>query len=411
MARTVAPPAEQDSKQKVAFVTGATGFVALNLIDALLAKGWIVYALHRPGSSRARLFLDLPHYSEKKLLSVAGDLSYEEQDFIPLVPPETDVIYHIALMRGDPKNMHPGRKGTMANVGFVPECQEIVAKLNLHGLQNVIASAKKHSIRRVIFCSTWSSYGVLPEGTMVTESTPSTAKERTVRTGLLSSADWGPWKGRHQASYHYMKYRCEEVLTAAQQDGTINEAVIIQPCSIFGRYGDAAWSSIFFRLQKANGNLPGFPGSSSFCDVEDLADAFVAAATAGPGESEKYIIGGTNEKSITMQKIMAEMVGVPFSGKPLDPGYMRLISRWNEFLLPFKWLWFLRIQAAKIHTPTGVEKMCQDQGTESLAAIKVLGYRTRPLREMLQRNFDWLIASGKLVVDTPKEDSISKKTD
>lgn len=36
---------------RTAFVTGATGFVGVNLVKALKAVGWRVIALHRPTSN------------------------------------------------------------------------------------------------------------------------------------------------------------------------------------------------------------------------------------------------------------------------------------------------------------------------------------------------------------------------
>ena len=81
----------------------------------------------------------------------------------------------------------------------------------------------------------------------------------------------------------------------------------------------AGWCQIFGRLQHSNGSMPGLPGGSSFCDVQDLAAAFVAAATAGPGRGERYVVGGTNATSLEMQAIMAELVGVPAPSKPVRP--------------------------------------------------------------------------------------------
>ena len=39
----------------LAFVTGATGFLGLNLVERLAAQGWEIVALHRAGSDIARL--------------------------------------------------------------------------------------------------------------------------------------------------------------------------------------------------------------------------------------------------------------------------------------------------------------------------------------------------------------------
>ena len=40
---------------RTAFVTGATGFLGLNVVEALLAEGWRVTALHRARSNVSRL--------------------------------------------------------------------------------------------------------------------------------------------------------------------------------------------------------------------------------------------------------------------------------------------------------------------------------------------------------------------
>ena len=47
--------------------------------------------------------------------------------------------------------------------------------------------------------------------------------------------------------------------------------------------------------------MPGLPGASSFVDVQDLAEVFVAAADAGRSDGGRYIIGGTNASNIEMQ--------------------------------------------------------------------------------------------------------------
>jgi hypothetical protein len=39
-------------------------------------------------------------------------------------------------------------------------------------------------------------------------------------------------------------------------------------------------------LLESDGGMPGLPGSSSFVDVEDLAEIFVKAIDLGPGNGE-----------------------------------------------------------------------------------------------------------------------------
>ena len=81
MASTTTIP-DQD---KICFVTGATGFVALNLIDELLLQNWKVYGLHRPNSKRAELIKTLDNYNEDKFTFVQGNLTCSKDDFLKLV--------------------------------------------------------------------------------------------------------------------------------------------------------------------------------------------------------------------------------------------------------------------------------------------------------------------------------------
>jgi len=52
----------------LAFVTGSTGFIGLNLIDQLTAAGWDVVALHRQTS-------DLTYLQRFDVRRVVGDIS------------------------------------------------------------------------------------------------------------------------------------------------------------------------------------------------------------------------------------------------------------------------------------------------------------------------------------------------
>jgi nucleoside-diphosphate-sugar epimerase len=166
---------------QTAFVTGSTGFVALNLVDRLLADGWTVYALHRPGSSRAAFLTGLPNAGER-LIAVQGDLC--DSDFAALVPADVAVIFHVAHLPEDARKLHPGRAGITAP-GFTPEGAAEHRRVNQTAMRNVLAAAAR--VRRLVYCSSWSAYGVLPPGTAVDESTPSTALEPTVPTGLCGS--------------------------------------------------------------------------------------------------------------------------------------------------------------------------------------------------------------------------------
>eukprot|EP00854_Cymbomonas_tetramitiformis_P023402 gene23402-28330_t len=366
---------------RACFVTGATGFVALNLVDELLRRDWEVYALHRLGSKRADMLLGLPHAqpagtARGKLVLVEGDLGMSAEAFARLVPANTDVLYHICHV--DEPTVHPMRK--LAVPGFQPEGAEEHLRVNRDAMRNVVHAASTRGVRRVVYCSSWSAYGRQPAGTWVSETTES-------RAGDLVSGSAVP--------YFQCKHALEQQLCRAVDEGGVS-AVILQPCSVFGRYGEAGWSQIFGKLLQTNGSLPGLPGASSFVDVQDLAAAFVAAADVGPGTGEAYVVGGTNASNLEMQRKMAVLVGTPAPRKATPAMVLRFLAQWNECLLHIPWLRWLRVKPDAIGSPWLVAKITQDQCTQSTAACEALGHRPRPLEDILKRNFEWLVASGRL---------------
>ena len=69
----------------VAFVTGGTGFVGLNLIDQLLAESWEVVALHRPTAKSKNL-------REKDIQLVEGSVT-EPNSLTTIFPEKVASIF------------------------------------------------------------------------------------------------------------------------------------------------------------------------------------------------------------------------------------------------------------------------------------------------------------------------------
>jgi hypothetical protein len=54
------------------------------------------------------------------------------------------------------------------------------------------------------------------------------------------------------------------------------------------------------------------------------------------------------------------------------------------------------VKPSTIGSPWLVNKICQNQSTSSAAAVAALAYRPRPLSDTLERNYQWLLDTGRL---------------
>jgi nucleoside-diphosphate-sugar epimerase len=73
---------------RTAFVTGATGCVGLNLVEALLAQGWRVIALHRRDS-------DLKYLRRLPAERAVGDVT-DAHSVRRAMPQGVDAVFHVA---------------------------------------------------------------------------------------------------------------------------------------------------------------------------------------------------------------------------------------------------------------------------------------------------------------------------
>ena len=385
MASTTTIP-DQD---KICFVTGATGFVALNLIDELLLQNWKVYGLHRPQSKRAELIKTLDNYNEDKFTFVQGNLTCSKDDFLKLVPTDVKYIYHICHVRETYTN--PNRTAPTPP-GFSHEGAKDHIQLNLLAMKNILSICELLNVKRLIYCSSWSAYGILPAGTKVDENTVSVAdKPYDHKFCCCLGAKNIPWP------YGQAKLRCEEMIMEHCTKGLINGGAIISPCSVFGRFNNGGWGALFELMYRSKGKMPGLAGTSSFVDVQDLAKVFITAASAGDGKKcEKYIIGGTNETALRMQEIIGELVGYKAPEKSTPVKVIKFLAKLNEFFLNIPCLRCCRIKKKVIGSPLVVGKITQDQTAESLKAQEMLNYKPRPLKDILTRNYEWVVKEGML---------------
>ena len=326
---------------KTAFVTGATGFVGINLCKQLVDKNWTVHVLHRP-DSRLDDLAGLP------LVYSKGDIC-SEQSLRDGIPDQCDAVFHLAAST----NLW-SKKNTQQRL------------INVEGSRNVIAACKHKKVGRLIHTSSFAVWGFVTEP--FNESTP------------WSNA--GSW-----INYIKTKREAELLVKTACQTGEL-DAVILNPGNILGAYDRHNWSQIIQLIDRDK--LPGIPpASGSFADVKEVAKAHISAYEKGVG-GENYILGGVTADFLQLCSSVARQLGrkIPTSQTPAS--LVRLMGRVNQ------WKSYIRGTEPDM-TPEGAAIVSHNLIGDSTKAIHHLGYSEIALDAMLAETIEWMYSEDMLI--------------
>jgi nucleoside-diphosphate-sugar epimerase len=231
------------------FVTGATGFIGIQLVKRLVEKGYDVHALYR-SESKAGLI----RHPRVKLFK--GDIME-----IPSLEPAMEgchEVYHVAAFAGV----------------SVPD-PIMVYRYNVDGAMNVIETAGRQGVRRVVVTST---------------------------AGILGPSDGAPVDERSPAPssfftpYEESKYLLEKHLLG--RTGKVPDVVIVNPTRVYGPGYLSVSNSVTKMIKKyMEGSWRFIPGNGNslgnYVFVEDVVTGHILAMEKGkPGE--RYVLGGEN---------------------------------------------------------------------------------------------------------------------
>lgn len=318
-----------------AAVTGATGFLGINLINQLLELGWHVTALHRPASNLADL-------QDKGLEFVSVDFNDEKQ-LVEQLPEELDVLFHLA---GD------------TNLWSKQNARQYQA--NVEVSKNLAKAAAKKGVGRFVHTSSISAYGF--HASVIDENTPSTA---------LTSG----------VNYLKTKHLGEQAVKQVAQDTGLN-AVYLNPCAIMGPYDRNNWSQLFTMIQQET--LPGVPsGEGSYCHVREVAKAHIAAFEKGRA-GENYILAGTDCSFLEVVTKIGQLLNKPTPNKPVPALLLKLLGRlayWGSLVT----------NKEPNMTPEKALMVTKRVVATSKKAVEELNYNDRvSIDEMLQDCFEWM---------------------
>lgn len=183
---------EDNAPGSMVLVTGATGFVGKRLVELLLKNGYRVRALSRK----------LSHI--KKLKSLACEIYFgdvADAEALKTIFQGVDIVVHAAAdTEGD---------------------DEETERSTIQGTKNIIELCKKYDVKKLIYISSCSVYGVADyeEGHLVTEE---------------SSLERYPEK---RGAYSYGKLKAEEIVKKAIEENDL-PIVCLRPGTVYGPGGE-----------------------------------------------------------------------------------------------------------------------------------------------------------------------------
>ncbi|HER09148.1 MAG TPA: NAD-dependent epimerase/dehydratase family protein [Bacteroides sp.] len=321
------------------FVSGATGFIGMQLVRRLAAEGSVVHALYRT-ESKADPIRNLPG-----VVLFRGDILDKES--LRNAMEGCGAAFHAAAF-AKAWTRDPDR----------------IFRLNVDGALNVVEAAGECGVKRVVVTSTAGVLGPSAEAP-VEESSPVP----------------GSFFTRYEAS----KFRMEQELLSLPL--ALPEIVIVNPTRVFGpgllnesnsmtkmiaRYMQGWW-----RLLPGDGNSMG-----NYVFVEDVVSGHILAMEKGkPGE--RYVLGGENVTYRQLFQYIREVTGV--DKKLLKVPYPLMLA------VAVLMHWFARVTGIPpLIVPGLIRKYNHNWIVSSEKAVRELGYRPMDLRTGIKHTVDWL---------------------
>jgi farnesol dehydrogenase len=327
-------------------VTGATGFLGRRIVAALAPRHEL-RLLVRPTASRER-FPDGVEF-------VSGDVT----DRASLAAGAADcgaILHAAALVKID---------ATAAEFD----------RVNVGGLENVLAAAAAAGVGRIVYISSFIALGP-------TEQAPGGVLDER---GDLPATTGRIWINEYQRTKTVSDLRARQAIAGGTPLSVIYPGVIYGP-------GELTEGNILVRhlLDLARGRLPALVGRAerrwNYVFVDDVAAGVAAALERAPA-GRRYLLGGENVTQAELYRLIAEIGGirVPRLRMPdllasASGAAMKGLARLTG--------------GVPMLTPDLVEIYRHDWAYDSSTAEGELGYRPRSLRAGLEETVAWLKETG-----------------
>ena len=317
-------------------VTGAAGFLGLNVVQALLAEGHDVLAIDR-----------VP-FPDPAVRSLVADVL--DEDAMTAALADIEVVHHlvavISLKQEDP----------------------VAERVNVHGVGSVARAALRAGVRRMVNCGSLASFDY--------------TRGETVHEGSKRSTR------RSLPVYHRSKYDGEVELLKVVDAGL--DALTCNPTGIYGPFDhpDRLSRMNQMMLDAALGKLPAsVPGEFDMVDVRDVAQGFLLAAEKGR-TGHNYLIGGHRHDLFTAQVRAAELNG---QRGPRIRIPVQLLQAVAPLIDPVA-----RRFGSESFAPAALENIAMSPVVDRTKAGAELGYEPRPVEQTISDLVAFFAAEGLL---------------
>lgn len=318
---------------KTAFVTGATGFLGINLVTELVAQEWEVTVIHRSSSN-------LEYLAAFNLDQKLGSIE-DYESVLEAMPQNIDAVFHVA-----------------ASTSLWSRFNQEQYRTNVLGTQNVIRAAMAKKAGRFVHTSSISAFGF--HSSPINEATPSNALE----TGI---------------NYFVTKYLAEQEVKKAAFNGL--DTVILNPAHIVGPYDTHNWVQVFKNVHR--GQMPGIPNTrGTFAFAPEVAKAHITAFEMG-ASGENYLLGGVEASMLDFVNDIERILGKPISTSTTPLWKLKIATRLFQLTSVFT-------NKEPILTPEKTKLLTHNSLCNDNKAQSQLNFKIIPLDQIVETTYQWL---------------------
>jgi dihydroflavonol-4-reductase len=324
-------------------VTGATGHIGNVLVRLLLARGNTVRAIVLPEDNFRPL-------SGLNVEIVNGDIT--DKTSLEKAFKGIDTVFHLAGI-----------------VTIMPRMKNILEKVNIEGTRNVVTACRTAGVRRLVYTSSVHAIAEPPKGVPIDESQPFDPE------GVLGDYAWS----KAHASLL--------LLDEAKRGGL--DIVICCPTGVIGPYDYNISNIGQLILDFDSGYLKSYvSGAYDFVDVRDVTNGLILAAEKGKS-GRHYIFSGNQVRVPELIKELAQDIGKP------APTYRipTLLARTAGILAS---VYYRLTKRKPVFTAYSIDVLASNSLVSSARAREELGFTSRPWRESIHDQVEWLKKEGML---------------